>query len=186
VASFKASEFPVYRAKFTPDGKSVVTVGGNWQQKSRGEIRVWDAATGKETGRFPDQSREVWDVAFLDGGRTMVTAQAVEGRPDDAPVKAWDFASRRLTRAVGVLAGLRCMEASPDGKYLALGNHSGAYRVVETTNWQVVLTPPDHGRVVYRLAFTADSSAVIAASEDDSASILRLPATGPTAMREKK
>ena len=64
---------PSIAAKFTPDGKGLVTASGNWKAKAKGELRVWDPATGKEMGRFPDQSLEVWDIGFLDGGKRIMT-----------------------------------------------------------------------------------------------------------------
>ena len=39
VTSWKASDNGVYRAKFTPDGKSIVTCTGNWQSRAISELR---------------------------------------------------------------------------------------------------------------------------------------------------
>ncbi|MDB5309062.1 MAG: hypothetical protein JWO38_3264 [Gemmataceae bacterium] len=181
VVSFKASASGVYRAKFTPDGIGIVTVTGNWQARARGEIRVWDPGTGAETetGRFPDQNREVWDVAFLDGGKLMVTAQAIAGNPDDAHLKVWDFATKRVIRtplASGAFNSARSLAASADGKYLALGSGIGPVKVFDATSWEEVLNLPNLANVAFRVNFTPDGKTLTVASGDGTANVVRVPA----------
>jgi WD40 repeat protein len=175
---FKASGQGVYRAKFTPDGRSIVTVTGNWQQRARGEIRVWDADTGKETGRFPDQNREVWDVVFLDAGRVMVTAQAVEDKPDEAHLKVWDFATKRVLKTplpANAFSQARSLAVSPDGKFVALGSGAGPVKVFDATSWQEVLNVADLQNVCFRVAFAPDGGSVAVASGDSAAVVIRVP-----------
>ncbi len=95
IVSFKAASIGIYRAKFTPDGTRIVTASGNWQGKSPSEIRVWDTKTGLEIDRFPDQAREVWDIAFLSGGKQMVTIHTL-GTTDESHVKIWDFDKKQV------------------------------------------------------------------------------------------
>jgi WD40 repeat protein/beta-lactamase regulating signal transducer with metallopeptidase domain len=176
---FKASEQGVYRAKFTPDGKSIVTVTGNWQQRTRGEIRVWDADSGKETGRFPDQNREVWDVVFLDGGRVMVTSQAIESKPGEAHLKVWDFATKQVLRTPlpnNAFTQARSLAASPDGKFVALGSGAGPLKVFDATSWQEVMSVADLQNVCFRVAFAPDGGSVAVASGDNAAVVIRVPA----------
>jgi WD40 repeat protein/beta-lactamase regulating signal transducer with metallopeptidase domain len=175
---FRASGQSVYRAKFTPDGRSIVTCSGNWQQRTRGEIRVWDAESGKETARFPDQNREVWDVAFLDGGKVMVTSQAVEGKPDDAHLKVWDFATKQVLRTplpANAFTQARCLAASPDGKFVALGSGAGPLKVFDATSWQEVMSVADLQNVCFRVAFAPDGGSVAVASGDNAAVVIRVP-----------
>jgi WD40 repeat protein len=176
-ASFKASGQGVYRAKFTPDGTAIVTVSGNWQARTRGEIRVW-SADGKELGRFPDQNREVWDFVFLDGGKRMVTSQAIAGNPDDAHLKVWDFATKRVLATPvpnGSLSAARSLAVSADGKYLAVGTGVGPVKVFDTSSWQEVLALADMVNVAFRVEFAPDGSALAVASGDNAAIVIRLP-----------
>jgi WD40 repeat protein len=168
-------ELAVYRARFTPDGKSVVTAAGKWNNRGQGELRVWDPDTGQETARFPDQSREVWDFVFLDGGKTLVSAQATGGKPGDAAIKVWNYDTRTELRAVDIIAGIRCIAVSPDGKYLAAANHTGQMKVIDTATWQEAFTPPEHGRVVFRLGWSADNKTLYSASEDGTVGVTRVP-----------
>jgi WD40 repeat protein len=170
-----SDKFIAFRAKFTPDGKSVVTAAGLWKEaKTPGEMRVWDPETGKEIARFPDQSAAVWDFAFLDGGKTLVSTQARNGTPGEAAVKVWDFATRAEKRSIDVPGGMRCLAVSPDEQYLAVANHSGETKLISTQTWQVTSTPPPHGKVVFRLGFSADSKMLSSISEDGSLGITRI------------
>jgi WD40 repeat protein len=165
----------VYRAKFTPDGKSVVTCAGDWKEpKIPGDMRVWNAWTGELTARFPYQSASVWDFAFLDSGKTLVSIQALNGTPGEAPVKVWDFATRTEKRSITMPGGMRCLAVSPDEQYLAVANHSGETKLISTQTWQVIATPPPHGKVVFRLSFSADSKLLSSISEDGSIGIARI------------
>jgi WD40 repeat protein len=178
IVSWKASANGVYRAKFTPDGKNVVTCTGNWQARVPSELRVWDPATGKETGRFPDQTREVWDIAFLDGGKLMVTSGTISGGAGDAHLKVWDFATKQVVRTPvpnGALNGARPLAVSADGKYLAVGSNTGQVKVFETASWQEVLDVPGLKDVSFALVFSPDGSSLAIASGDNAAIVIRLP-----------
>jgi WD40 repeat protein/beta-lactamase regulating signal transducer with metallopeptidase domain len=178
VVTFRASNQGVYRAKFTPDGKSIVTVSGNWQQRTKGEIRVWDPTTGQETGRFPDENREVWDVVFLDGGKLIVTAGTLAGTPEDAHLKVWDFATKQEVRRPMPNEGFtmaRSLAVSPDGKYLALGSAGGPLRVFDTATWQEVLSVTELQDVCFRVAFSPDGKTLVIASGDNAAILIAMP-----------
>ncbi len=173
---WQVSKQIVFRAKFTPNGESVVTAAGDWKiATTPGELRVWNPETGEEIARFPDQSAAVWDFAFLDGGKTLVSAQAMNGAPGEAPIKVWDFATRTELRSVRVPGGMRCLAISPDERYLAVGNHGGDVKLILTRTWQEVPTPPLHTRVVYRLSFHPDSKTLYSTSEDGAVGITRIP-----------
>ena len=179
LSSWKASDQGVYRAKFTPDGKWIVTCSGNWQAKARGEIRVWDAKTGKETTRFPDQSREVWDIVFLQGGKKMVTSGTISGNNgDDAHLKVWDFETRGQEATpldVNAFQAARSLAVTPDGKHLALGSSNGPVKVFETAGWQEVLSVTELKNVCFRLQFSPDGSSLAVASGDSAAVRFRMP-----------
>jgi WD40 repeat protein len=179
IVSFQASENPVYRAKFTPDGRDLITVTGNEKARAKGEIRVWNPATGKETGRFPDQTREVWDIGFLDGGRLMVTVGTPSGSPDDTQIKVWEYATKRFVRAPvpnGTFTGARCLATSDDGKYLAVASSTGPVKVFDASSWQEVLSISDLTGCEFRVEFTPDGKNLVLANGDGAVIALRLPA----------
>jgi WD40 repeat protein len=178
IVSFKASANGIYRAKFTPDGTALVAVGGNWQAKAPGEMRVWDPSTGKEIGRFPDQPREVWDIVFLPGGKQMAAIHTPAGSPGDASVKIWDFEKKVVVRTLlppGTFNGGRCLALSPDGKNLAVGSSTGPVKVFDTTSWQEVLNLPDIKNCTFRVDFSRDGNNLLIASGEGAAIAVRMP-----------
>ncbi|HXD89064.1 MAG TPA: hypothetical protein VN641_21410 [Urbifossiella sp.] len=177
IVSIQASANAIYRAKFTLDGTALVTASGNWKAKAKGELRVWDPATGKETGRFPDQSLEVWDIGFLDGGKRMITIGAIGGSQDDAHVKVWDFATKQVVnRPVGngAFKSARCLAVSPDGKRLAIGSGTGPVKVFDTGSWQEVLDLPGLANCTFRVDFARDGCLLVA-SGDGAGIAVRVP-----------
>lgn len=189
IVSIRASESPVYRAKFTPDGRELVTASGNWKVNAKGQIRVWDPTTGEETDQFPDQNREVWDVGFLDGGKLMITVGTLSGNSDDAHIKVWDYATRRPVRTPvpnGSFSGARCYATSSDGKYLAIASSTGPVKVFDASTWQEVLSVPGLTGCDFRVAFTLDGKNVVLANGEGAVVTVRLPATPPDAQMLKK
>ena len=148
-----------------------------------------NARTGEEIDRFPDQNREVWDIGFLDNGKLMVTVGTLSGGPDDAHIKVWEYATKRLVRAPvpnGTFTGARCQAISSDGKYLAVASSTGPVKVFDALSWQEVLSVPDLTGCDFRVAFTPDGKNVILANGEGAVITVRLPTPPPDAQLSKK
>jgi WD40 repeat protein len=127
---------------------------------------------------FPDQTREVWDIGFLEGGKFMLTVGTLSGAPDDAHIKVWDFATRQAIRTPvpnGSFVGARCLALSPDGKHLAVGSNTGPVKVLDTTSWQEVLNIPDIANTTFRVDFARNGNHLLIASGEGAAIAIRLP-----------
>jgi WD40 repeat protein len=90
-----AHEHGVVRVAITPDGRYHVSAGRRkhvgiepWAPDHDGEIKVWDAATGKELFGFKTHVSGVSGMA-LDPAGTRVAASTLAGRQ---PVKVWSLA----------------------------------------------------------------------------------------------
>jgi WD40 repeat protein len=178
VVSFRAADHAVSRAKFTPDGRSVVTGSNGEPRPTPGELRVWDAASGKETGRFPDLPRGVLDFVFLDGGRLLLTTHASDDVPTPARLLAWDFEGRRpapLPVPAGTTIHARSLDLSPDGSLLAVGATDGPVRVFDVATWREVVAAPDLRKPARRVAFAPDGRALAVAGDDTAAVVIRVP-----------
>src|SRR5262249_26787542 len=83
-----------------------------------GSVRVWEAATGREKASPSGHSGRVWSVAFLPGGKRLVSASP------DGTVRLWEVAAGkevyRLPRRPPAGWGLAYPVAlSPRGRRLA-------------------------------------------------------------------
>ena len=105
-------------AAFTPDGRSIVTVGHDRT------IRFWDPATGKEICQLERCEASLQFVAFSADGKTMATGYG------DQPTRLWDVASGRILRRFQLPGKVdnqfvSCADLSPDGKTLATSADDG-------------------------------------------------------------
>src|SRR5262249_30098747 len=66
------------RVAFTPDGRLLAA--------SRGPVRFYDVATGKEVQRFEMHGKRIWDMAVSPDGQTLATGS------DDQTAVIWDLA----------------------------------------------------------------------------------------------
>jgi RNA polymerase sigma factor (sigma-70 family) len=109
---------------FTPDGKAVLTGGGEW-------IRLWDRETGKEIRRFagPPVAENAppgpMTVALSNDGKLLAAAYEKRG------VVVWETESgKELQHIPGNLAGI--LQFTPDGEILAFRTWNRSTFLFET------------------------------------------------------
>jgi WD40 repeat protein len=103
--AFSGHTGPVRFVAFTPDGKTVVSVGET--------VRVWDAITGAERRAGTTYLHHFLAAAFAGDGKTLVTSSE-EG------IMRWDLATLKLLRRYATAQDRATMLAlSPDGKTMA-------------------------------------------------------------------
>ena len=103
----------IYGIALTPDGKSVVSVGGNTA------VHVWDVATGRDQRRFerPLTFGPLSGAAISPDGHIL----AVGG---ESGVLAWDMISGKDLYGIQ-LREVDTVAMSPDGRTLATGDRRG-------------------------------------------------------------
>jgi WD40 repeat protein len=118
VRTLKGLPGPAWCLALSADGKRIAAGCGVWDEKkhefTRGEVRVWDAATGEEALTIEGHAAEVNGVSFGGGGRWIATAGG------DWAVRVWDAENGgellALKDHAGVATAVAC---SPDGVHLA-------------------------------------------------------------------
>jgi WD40 repeat protein len=102
---------------FSPNGESIA-IGCGCPDAS---IRIWEAATGRESMKLKGHSDAVNSVAFSPNGRYLASGS------DDETVRVWELATRRETRTWKVHSdAVLSVSFSRDGKRLASGGIDGA------------------------------------------------------------
>ncbi len=95
----------LYAAVLSPDGKLLATSSYDQQ------IKLWDAASGKELRTLSGHNDAVFDLAFRPDGKVLASASG------DRTVKLWDVASgERLDTFGQPTKEQYCVAFSPDGK----------------------------------------------------------------------
>jgi WD40 repeat protein len=142
---------------FSPDGTTLATGDAS------GNIRLWNTATGQETGApMSSDTQPVDAVAFSPDG-TLVAAASSDGN-----VQVWSAATQQEAGSA-LAAGTAEVDAlafSPDGKALATGGRDGAARLWDVSTGSQIGATMATGYPVGALMFGAGGT-TLASTESD-------------------
>jgi RNA polymerase sigma factor (sigma-70 family) len=141
---------------FSADGALLATATDD-------EVRLLEAATGKERFRMPEKNKHRVDaLAFAPDGKTLVSTST------DPAVRLWDAnTGKELRRLGGDGAGLAYTVAfSPDGKTVAVGHEAGMVQLCDAATGKTLLAPTGHETRVGFAAFADNGKTVISAAGD--------------------
>jgi WD40 repeat protein len=140
---------------FSPDGKMIATGGAD------GNVRRWDAATGKEIGPVIEPVQQCCQkVAYLDAD-TLLTFGFQE------TVKFWDAATGKPKRAfAGSELQVTAVAYSPDGRHVAVGGGDAPIRIWDAAHGEPVVSLRDGSSYVTCLQFSQDGKLVVSGDND--------------------
>ncbi|NOY41842.1 MAG: protein kinase [Planctomycetes bacterium] len=150
----------LWAARFAPQGKRVLTVGGN-------DARMWDLATRDPIMRFSAHGA-VASADISPDGRLLVTGSW------DQSAKIWNIETgQALRKLTGVHQGyVNSVEFSPDGKSVLTGSDDGTARLWETATGKPLKTVfSGHNSRIRQARFSADGKRVLTAANDKTARI---------------
>lgn len=177
-ANFEKSVFTepfgtILSVAFSPDGKTLAGGTGN------GDIRLWDAVTGKPRNSgdlIKGHASEVWTLAFSSDGTRLAsgsedqtakiynvtTLECVAVLPHIHPVRSVAFHPFDHLLATGGEG--RIPTASEDDNTIRLYRRIGQGQVHET--WEHVTTLRDHAAWIRSVAFSPDGKLLASGGED--------------------
>jgi WD40 repeat protein len=161
-------------AAVAPDGKTIAVSWFYLRHKSMYMERVghgvsiFDVATGKERRIGASGAA---DLAFIDGGKTLVCAEVTKWKPDRDKdmMEFWDVASgKKLRELQGRPEWRNVLAFSPDGKLFATASEGSDHAVYlwRTANGGQIKRFAGHERAVESLAFSPDGRMLASGGRD--------------------
>ncbi len=152
-----AHPFAVNAVAFSPDGLRLATAAGKDTTlmnptRPRGEIRLWDVATGQESARLLGHGTRVGALAFSPDGLRLASAGGAVFANDEGVVKVWDV--RGLPDAPVLPRAARFPGSgaiSPDGtRFACAGDEDRFVTVRDVRTGQTAFTAEGaRGRAVF-------------------------------------
>jgi WD40 repeat protein/tRNA A-37 threonylcarbamoyl transferase component Bud32 len=157
-ATLRGHRGRVQQVVFSPDGRRLASAGGVWDEQARGfvqgELKVWDAAEGKELLSLGGEATAVHGVAFSPDSTRLA------GGCSDGSVRVWDAANGRPRLALAAHPrDVSAVAFDPQGKLLASGGFDGTVKVWDAASGQERLTlarPQGFVHFVHGVAFSPD------------------------------
>lgn len=151
---------------FVPGDRSVM-IG-----TKKGELEVWEIASGALTEKVQAHEGAVWAIDVTRDKKGFFTAGA------DKEVKQWEFElvlkEGEAKRSVGVVHTRTlklgeeaiCMKVSPDGKLMAVGLMDSTVKVFYVDSFKFFLSLYGHRLPVMTLDISSDSTLLVTGSAD--------------------
>lgn len=149
-AMFKGHAYQVMAVAFSPDGKMVASCSGERK------IKLWDAATGKNTATLKGHDNAITAISFSRIGTRLASADF------SGTVKLWDVVSGKNTATLDGHADrveAAALTFGPDGKTVASGSLDTTVKIWDATTGKNTTTLRDKTSIRC-IAFSPDGLTV--------------------------
>jgi len=159
----------VISADFSPNGKIIVTGGGQTSARRNGIlqhsgdfiIRTWDTESGTELKKLEGHTQKINSVAFSSDGNKIVSGS------DDMTVRIWDVESgTELKKLEGYTQQVNSVAISPDGKKIVSGSDDITIRIWDVESGTELKKLEGHTGGVNSVAFSPDGKRIISGGYD--------------------
>jgi WD40 repeat protein len=168
---------------FSPDGSRLASSSEGYDPQKKqtlGELKVWDARTGREVLTLEGHTGPFGNVAWSPDGTRLASAPWYQTR-----VKIWDAQTGQETLSLqGHTGAVISVAWSPDGRRLASTSHDKTVKVWDAKRGQGALTLQGHTTWVLHVAFSPDGSRLATASHDTTVKVWHVE-TGQEALTLK-
>jgi WD40 repeat protein len=113
-----------------------------------------------------DVTSRLWTVVFSPDGKTLAVTAGWDNPREPGELVLWDVAKQQPKLIWRQEAPIRTAAFSGDGKLLAIGDFAGVTRLLDPITGKIVLTFPEHFKVVNSVAFTPDNKTLVTSSLD--------------------
>jgi WD40 repeat protein len=162
---WKTNRRTVYDARFSPDGKRIVTADFEMRTAT-----LWDAETGENLGVLPEEEGEnqghgdmVVGAAFSPDGKHVVTAST------DGFCRVWDPAKEEHERFLVAMphkVAVRSAVYSPNGDWILTSAADGVARLWSVPDYQLHAELRGHSETSPEAKFSMDGRYIITSSRD--------------------
>ena len=163
---------PVTKVAFSPDGRWLASVAGQWASPQPGEVKLWDAATGRLFWTGLGHTGPVMAVAFSPDSQRLASTSVAWKAETGGEIKIWQVMTGETLQTLPCPpAGSFCVAFSTDGKLLAHSGAGNAVRVWDLRAGKHLAVLHGHRSNVFDVAFSPDGRLLASASWDGTARV---------------
>lgn len=161
----------VVSATFSPGGRHIASSSGKWGMHVPGEIKVWDAATGRELLTLAGHRGAVMEVAYHPQGKILAAAEQSWLNAESGSVKLWDTVSGHQLAQVANVGNAYSVAFNLTGNLLAIGEATPIVTICDATTGERQRSLRGHTGNVFSVAFHPDGVRLASGSRDGSARV---------------